>query len=84
MDMVRYHHNSQVLTVSCLFSLVEGQNMQEHLQAFSDTSKGWALYNGELRHGSNSTGPKYGQAVQAGDIIGVHLDMIEVTHLQSL
>ncbi|CDW75184.1 spry domain containing protein [Stylonychia lemnae] len=38
--------------------------------AFSDTSTGWAIYNGELRHNSNSSGPKYGSSIQAGDVIG--------------
>ena len=46
-------------------------------QAFSDTEGGWAIYNGELRHGSNSSGPKYGSTVAAGDVIGVLVDMVE-------
>ena len=29
-------------------------------EAFCDGDKGWDIYNGELRHNSNSTGPKYG------------------------
>eukprot|EP00347_Sterkiella_histriomuscorum_P003770 403363015 len=48
-------------------------------QAFSDSQSGWAIYNGELRHNSNSSGPKYGSSVQAGDVIGVMLDMVEGT-----
>jgi hypothetical protein len=36
------------------------------------------MYNGELRHSSNSAGAKYGTTYKAGDIIGVYLDMIEV------
>lgn len=48
------------------------------IQAFSDTAYGWAIYNGELRHNSNSTGAKYGTCLQNGDIIGVMLDMKEV------
>lgn len=47
-------------------------------QAFSDTAEGWAIYNGELRHNSNSSGKKYGTNYKAGDVIGVFLDMIEV------
>ena len=27
--------------------------------AFSDDDRGWAIYNGELRHGNNSNGIKY-------------------------
>ncbi|KAM3133207.1 hypothetical protein pb186bvf_014635 [Paramecium bursaria] len=46
-------------------------------QAFSDTEDGWAIYNGELRHNSNSTGKKYGKAYKTGDVIGVYLDMID-------
>ena len=41
---------------------------------------GWAIYNGELRHNSNSTGPKYGSAIAPGDVIGVMLDMVEVVN----
>ena len=39
---------------------------------------GWAIYNGELRHNSNSFGTKYGPKIEVGDVIGVLLDMIEV------
>lgn len=49
------------------------------MKAFSDTVKGWGIYNGELRHNSNSTGPKYGTSLNTGDLIGVGLDMIEGT-----
>lgn len=48
-------------------------------EAFSDTLKGWGIYNGELRHNSNSTGPKYGTQLSSNDIIGVALDMVEGT-----
>ena len=48
-------------------------------EAFSDTVNGWGIYNGETRHNSNSTGPKYGTQLQAGDILGIALDMIEGT-----
>jgi hypothetical protein len=41
--------------------------------------KGWGIYNGELRHNSNSTGPKYGTALANNDIVGVALDMVEGT-----
>lgn len=49
----------------------------ELAQAFSDTESGWAIYNGELRHKSNSSGQKYGTTVGNGDVIGVMLDMIK-------
>ena len=37
--------------------------------AFSDTVNGWGIYNGELRHNSNSTGQKYGAQLKSGDTI---------------
>ncbi len=49
--------------------------------AFSDSEHGWAMYNGELRHASNSTGSKYGTVIKSGDTIGVMVDMIEVSQL---
>ena len=45
-------------------------------EAFSDTINGWAIYNGQTRHNSNSTGPNYGTQLASGDIIGVALDMV--------
>ena len=39
----------------------------------------FAIYNGETRHNSNSTGPKYGTKLQSGDIIGVAVDMVTGT-----
>ena len=47
--------------------------------AFCDTLSGWGIYNGELRHNSNSTGAKYGTQLKEGDIIGIALDMVEGT-----
>jgi hypothetical protein len=40
---------------------------------------GWAIYNGQTRHNSNSTGPNYGSQLASGDIIGIALDMVEGT-----
>jgi len=48
-------------------------------EAFCDSSKGWGIYNGEIRHSSNSSGTKYGTAFKENDVIGVYLDMIEVS-----
>lgn len=48
-------------------------------EAFSDGIHGWAIYNGQTRHNSNSTGPNYGTQLASGDIIGVALDMVEGT-----
>ncbi len=48
-------------------------------EAFSDTVNGWAIYNGQTRHNSNSTGPVYGTALTPGDIVGVAVDMVEGT-----
>lgn len=51
-----------------------------HLEeAFSDGLNGWAIYNGQTRHNSNSTGPNFGSQLTSGDIIGVALDMVEGT-----
>jgi hypothetical protein len=48
-------------------------------EAFSDGVHGWAIYNGQTRHNSNSTGPNYGSQLASGDIIGVAIDMVEGT-----
>ena len=56
-------------------------NQDRILQAFSDKNDGWAIYSGELRHNSNSTGAKYGKKANSGDIVGVMLDMIDVSNL---
>jgi hypothetical protein len=45
-------------------------------EAFSDNPNGWGIYNGETRHNSNSTGPKYGKQLTSGDTLGVSVDMI--------
>ena len=47
--------------------------------AFCDTEHGWGIYNGELRHASNTAGVKYGSGstMKTGDTIGVMLDMVE-------
>ena len=49
-------------------------------QAFCDSEQGWAIYNGEIRNGSNSNGSKYGRSVKPGDFVGVMLDTIEVSN----
>ncbi len=36
------------------------------------------MYNGELRHNDNSSGPKYGAKLKPGDVVGILLDMCEV------
>ena len=53
-------------------------------EAFSDTKDGWAIYNGQLRHNSNSTGKNYGGTITKGDTIGVMLDMIKVGSYKNL
>ena len=40
--------------------------------------QGWAFYNGELRHGSNSSGSKYGKPLNEGDLLGVLFDSEKV------
>lgn len=51
------------------------------MKAFCDNENGWAIYNGELRHNSNATGPKYGTILNNNDTVGVMFDTIEVKHL---
>ena len=46
-------------------------------EAFCNTEHGWAIYNGELRHNSTSSGKKYGEKLKAGDLIGVLVDMVD-------
>ena len=36
------------------------------------------MYNGELRHNSNSTGSKYGVPTKSNDTVGIMFDSIEV------
>ena len=50
-------------------------------RAFCDTTDGWAFYNGELRHGSNFEGIKYGEKFGEGDVIAVMFDTIQVSIL---
>ena len=49
-------------------------------QSFSDSKNGWAYYNGELRHGSNHEGPKYGETSGKGDVVAVILDTVQVSY----
>lgn len=48
-------------------------------KAFCDTLDGWAIYNGEVRHGSNSSGAKYGRQLKVGDTVSIMVDMVEVS-----
>lgn len=41
--------------------------------------QGWAFYNGEVRHGSNSSGSKFGKPLNEGDILGVLFDSEKVS-----
>jgi len=53
--------------------------------AFSDTSSGFAYYGlGELRHGEDGTGVKYGKKFRKSGIIGVYLNMDQGTLTFSL
>ena len=54
-------------------------NVTNFEEAFCDRPDGWAIYNGQTRHNSNSTGPSYGTQLASGDIVGVALDMVEGT-----
>jgi hypothetical protein len=39
------------------------------------------MYNGELRHNSNSSGPKYGKVIKADDTVGIMFDSQEVNQI---
>jgi hypothetical protein len=54
---------------------------RRHLDiAFSDTEDGWAYYsNGQLRHNSKGDGPMYGDSFKGKDVIGVYIDLIDVS-----
>ena len=52
--------------------------------SFCDTDQGWAVYNGELRHGSYHNNSKYvcqtaSTQFEVGDTVGVMLDMVNGT-----
>ena len=48
-------------------------------QAFSDTSKGYAFFDGQVRHNSNGSGGKYGVKIKANDTVGICLNQNEGT-----
>lgn len=62
-----------------LIKIGVSRNFISYDTAFCDTDEGWAMYNGEIRHGSNNSGTKYAQPVKAGDIVGVLLDSYKGT-----
>lgn len=70
----KYAFFIHVLAGSLIKIGVSRQLNQQFDTAFCDNDDGWAMYNGELRHGSNNSGSQYGQSVKAGDIVGVLLD----------
>ena len=54
--------------------------------SFCDDDQGWAIYNGELRHGKNSTCKKFKSETpdtdskfQQGDVVGVLFDSTKGT-----
>ena len=48
-------------------------------RAFSDTASGYAFFDGQTRHASNGSGPKYGAKLKGKDTIGICLDQSEGT-----
>ncbi|CAD8080475.1 unnamed protein product [Paramecium sonneborni] len=73
----KYYYEIKILKGSLIKIGVCTKNGLFQDQAFSDNEEGWAIYNGELRHNSNSSGNKYGKQYKKGDIIGVMLNMID-------
>lgn len=52
------------------------QKLMNQKAAFSDYDYGWAFFGvGQLRHNSNSIGPKYGKAFKRHGVLGVFLNM---------
>eukprot|EP00347_Sterkiella_histriomuscorum_P011030 403374016 len=55
---------------------VSGQKQVNQKAAFSDYEYGWAYFGvGQLRHNSNSIGPRYGKPFKKYGILGVFLNM---------
>ena len=74
----RYFFQVQIKSGS-LFKIGVCSRRQSPEHAFCDTEQGWAIYNGQLRHGSNHDGKKYGTALSPGDTVHVIFDTIEGT-----
>ena len=55
---------------------VSGEKVTNQKAAFSDYNYGWAYFGvGQLRHGSNSVGPKYGKPFKKQGVLGVFINM---------
>ncbi len=55
---------------------VSAQKLVNQKAAFSDYEYGWAYFGvGQLRHHSNSIGPKYGKPFNKTGVLGVFLNM---------
>ena len=52
---------------------------QDTNKAFSDTSDGYAYFDGQIRHSSNGSGGKYGTKLKGKDTVGICLDQAEGT-----
>ena len=79
-----YYFEIQLLKGNLMKVGVCRQDAPFEQNSFCDTDQGWAVYNGELRHGSNHTSKKYvcqtsSTKFQEGDTVGVMVDMINGT-----
>ena len=79
----RYYFEIRILAGN-LFKIGVCRKNAPYEKAFSDSLEGWALFNGEMRHGSNVDGEKLKglpdksySKTEPGDVIGVLVDMIE-------
>ena len=80
MEGFRYHFAIRIVKGSN-FKLGVSRSRTTLDTAFSDSEDGWAYYSGgQLRHGSKGEGSKYGEAFQANDVIGVYLDLKDVSN----
>jgi hypothetical protein len=82
----RYHFAIRIIKGSN-FKLGVSRSRSTLDAAFSDSEDGWAYYSGgQLRHGSKGEGSKYGEAFLDNDVIGVYLDLKDVStvHTSSL
>jgi len=77
----RYHYAVRIIKGSN-FKIGVSRTTKILDNAFSDTEDGWAYYSGgQLRHASKGEGPKYGESFQAEDVIGVYIDLKDVSIL---
>ena len=77
---LRYHFQVRIVKGSN-FKLGVSRTRDVLDAAFCDTPDGWAYYSrGQLRHGDKSVGPEYGETFETEDVVGVYVDLIDVSN----